>query len=197
MIIGYARVSTRDQNLDLQRDALSRAGAERLFEDEASGARDDRPGLADALSHLWSGDCLIVWRLDRLGRTMRSLIGFVEDLRERGIDFRSVTEGIDTTTPAGRFFFHVLAALAQMERELIRERTNAGLAAARARGRKGGRPSKITKRQLDHAKRLLADPRTTMLEVAASLRVDRTTLYRALVRERDAATGASSTGANR
>jgi DNA invertase Pin-like site-specific DNA recombinase len=108
MIIGYARVLTRDQNLDLQRDALSRTGAERLFEDEASGARDDRPGLADALSHLRQGDCLIVWRLDRLGRTMRSLIGFVEDLRERGIDFRSVTEGIDTTTPAGRFFLRRL-----------------------------------------------------------------------------------------
>lgn len=180
MIIGYARVSTRDQNLDLQRDALRRAGAERLFEDEASGARDDRPGLADALSHVRSGDCLIVWRLDRLGRTMRSLIAFVEDLRERGIDFRSVTEGIDTTTPAGRFFFHVLAALAQMERELIRERTNAGLASARARGRKGGRKPKLSTKQIAHARRLLDDRDTTIKEVAASFGVDRATIYRAL-----------------
>jgi DNA invertase Pin-like site-specific DNA recombinase len=180
MIIGYARVSTRDQNLDLQRDALSRAGAERIFEDDASGARDDRPGLADALSHVRSGDCLIVWRLDRLGRTMRSLIGFVEGLRERGIDFRSVTEGIDTTTPAGRFFFHVLAALAQMERELIRERTNAGLAAARARGRKGGRKPKLTAKQIAHARRLLDDREITIKEVAASFGVDRATIYRAL-----------------
>jgi len=180
MIIGYARVSTRDQNLDLQRDALSRAGAERIFEDEASGARDDRPGLADALSHLRGGDCLIVWRLDRLGRTMRSLIGFVENLCEHGIDFRSVTEGIDTTTPAGRFFFHVLAALAQMERELIRERTNAGLAAARARGRKGGRKPKLSPKQIAHARRLLDDRDTTIKEVAASFGVDRATIYRAL-----------------
>ena len=180
MIIGYARVSTKDQNLDLQRDALTRMGTERIFEDEASGARDDRPGLADALSHLREGDCLIVWRLDRLGRTMRSLITFVEDLRDKGIDFRSVTEGIDTTTPAGRFFFHVLAALAQMERELIRERTNAGLAAARARGRKGGRKPKLTARQIAHARRLLDDRDTTIKEVAASFGVDRATIYRAL-----------------
>jgi DNA invertase Pin-like site-specific DNA recombinase len=180
MIIGYARVSTRDQNLDLQRDALSRAGAERMFEDEASGARDDRPGLRDALSHLRSGDCLMVWRLDRLGRTMRGLIEFTESLRERGVEFRSVTEGIDTTTPAGRFYFHILGALAQMERELIRERTNAGLAAARARGRKGGRKPKLGPKQIAHARRLLDDRDTTIKEVAASFGVDRATIYRAL-----------------
>jgi DNA invertase Pin-like site-specific DNA recombinase len=180
MIIGYARVSTRDQNLDLQRDALSRAGAERMFEDEASGARDDRPGLRDALSHLRSGDCLMVWRLDRLGRTMRGLIEFTESLRERGVEFRSVTEGIDTTTPAGRFYFHILGALAQMERELIRERTNAGLAAARARGRKGGRKPKLSPKQIAHARRLLDDRDTTIKEVAASFGVDRATIYRAL-----------------
>ena len=180
MLVGYARVSTREQNLDLQRDALTKAGAERIFEDEASGARDDRPGLIGALSHLRSGDCLMVWRLDRLGRTMRSLIEFTESLRERGVEFRSVTEGIDTTTPAGRFYFHILGALAQMERELIRERTNAGLAAARARGRKGGRPAKLTPKQIAHARRLLEDRSTTIKEVAASFNVDRATIYRAL-----------------
>lgn len=180
MMIGYARVSTEDQNLDLQRDALAKAGAERVFEDKASGARDDRPGLADALSHVRKGDCLIVWRLDRLGRSMRSLIEFVEDLRERGIDFRSINEGIDTTTAAGRFFFHVLAALAQMERELIRERTEAGLAAARARGRNGGRQPKLNAKQIAHAQKLLEDRNVTIKDVAATFGVNRATIYRAL-----------------
>jgi DNA invertase Pin-like site-specific DNA recombinase len=180
MIVGYARVSTKEQNLDLQRDALTRAGAERIFEDEASGARDDRPGLAGALSHLRQGDCLVVWRLDRLGRTMRALIDFTERLRERGVEFRSVTEGIDTTTPTGRFYFHILGALAQMERELIRERTNAGLAAARARGRKGGRRPKLSPKQVAHARRLLEDRTTTIKDVAASFGVNRATIYRAL-----------------
>jgi len=181
MMIGYGRVSTEDQNLDLQRDALAKAGAERIFEDKASGARDDRPGIAEALSHVRKGDCLIVWRLDRLGRSMRSLIDFVEGLRAKGADFRSITEGIDTTTAAGRFFFHVLAALAQMERELIRERTHAGLAAARARGRKGGRKPKLTAKQVAHARKLLADRNVTIKDVAASLGVNRATIYRSVI----------------
>ena len=180
MMIGYARVSTEDQNLDLQRDALAKTGVERVFEDKASGARDDRPGLAEALSHARKGDCLVVWRLDRLGRSMRSLIDFVEELRERGVEFRSLSEGIDTTTAAGRFFFHVLAALAQMERELLRERTRAGLAAARARGRKGGRRPKLNTKQITHARKLLEDRNTTIKDVAASFGVDRATIYRAL-----------------
>jgi DNA invertase Pin-like site-specific DNA recombinase len=180
MMIGYARVSTEDQSLDLQIDALTKAGAEHIFEEKASGARDDRPGLADALSHLRKGDCLIVWRLDRLGRAMRSLIDFVENLRKRGVDFRSVNEGIDTTTAAGRFFFHVLAALAQMERELIKERTNAGLTAARARGRKGGRRPKLDTKQIAHARKLLEDRNTTIKDVAATFGVNRATIYRAL-----------------
>jgi DNA invertase Pin-like site-specific DNA recombinase len=194
MLIGYARVSTDDQHLDLQHDALTEAGCDRIFEDRISGARADRPGLADALSHLRDGDCLCVWKLDRLGRTLRGLIDFVEELRRRGVDFRTLngTVQIDTSTAQGRFFFHLTAALAEMERDLIRERTKAGLVAARARGRRGGRPAKITERQLAHAKRLLADPHTTMIEIAASLHVDRTTLYRALARERDKLSQAKS-----
>jgi DNA invertase Pin-like site-specific DNA recombinase len=154
--------------------------AERVFEDKASGVRDDRPGLNEALSHARKGDCLVVWRLDRLGRSMRGLIEFTEGLREKGVEFRSVTEGIDTTTPAGRFYFHMLGALAQMERELIRERTNAGLAAARARGRKGGRKPKLSPKQIAHARKLLEDRNTTIKDVAASLGVNRATIYRAL-----------------
>ena|SRR5947209_14525060 len=180
MIIGYARVSTDDQSLDLQRDALASAGAERLFEDKASGMLDKRPGLAEALSHARNGDCLVVWRLDRLGRSIRSLIAFVEQLRERGVDFRSLNEGVDTTTAAGRFFFHVMAALAQMERELIIERTHAGLAAARARGRNGGRKPKLSRKQIAHARKLLDGRDTSVKDVAASLGVSRATLYRAI-----------------
>ena len=180
MLLGYARVSTEDQNLDLQRDALTKAGAERVWEDKASGARDDRPGLVEALSHARKGDCLVVWRLDRLGRSMRSLIEFTEGLNERGVQFRSLTEGIDTTTPAGRFYFHILGALAQMERELNRERTMAGLQAARARGRKGGRRPKLSPKQVAHARKLLEDRDTSIKEVAASLGVNRATIYRAL-----------------
>ena len=180
MIIGYARITTDDQSLDLQCDALAKADAERVFEDKASGILDKRPGLAQALSHARKGDCLVVWRLDRVGRSIRNLIAFVEQLRERGIDFRSLNEGIDTTTAAGRFFFHVMAALAQMERELIVERTHAGLAAARARGRKGGRKRKLTGKQIAHARKLLDHRDTTVKDVAASLGVSRATLYRVL-----------------
>jgi DNA invertase Pin-like site-specific DNA recombinase len=180
MLIGYARVSTGDHNLDLQRDALTKAGVERVFEDTASGARDDRPELADALSHARKGDCLVVWKLDRLGRSLRSLIDFTDGLRERGVEFRSVTEGIDTTTPAGRFFFHLMGAFAEMERALIRERTNAGLAAARARGRVGGRKPKLNAKQIEHAKKLLEDRSVTVTDVAASLGVNRATIYRAV-----------------
>ena len=182
MLIGYARVSTTDQNLDLQRDALAKAGCERVFEEHASGARDDRPELAAALSHLREGDCLVVWKLDRLGRTLRSLIDFVENLRSRGVNFRTLDgqTQIDTTTSHGKFFFTLLAALAEMERDLIRERTRAGLAAARARGRKGGRKAKLSGLQIAHARKLLEDPRVTIKEVAASLHVNRATIYRAL-----------------
>ena len=180
MLVGYARVSSADQNLDLQLDALNRAGCERVFTDQAGGARDNRPGLAQALSHLRPGDRLVVWKLDRLGRTVRQLVSFAENLKTQGVGFGSLTDGIDTSTPAGRFFFHMMAALAEMERDLIRERTNAGLVAARARGRRGGRHPKLTQHQLAHARRLLADPNVTVTEVAASFNVARSTLYRAM-----------------
>ena len=182
MIIGYARVSTQDQNLELQQDALTKAGCEKIFEDHASGARMERAGLSDALSHLREGDTLAIWKLDRLGRTIRGLIELVGELRERGIQFRSLTEGFDTSTPGGRLIFHIFAALAEMERDLIRERTRAGLDAARVRGRKGGRQVKINDKKLAHARELLANRETSIGEVAATLGVDRSTLYRALAR---------------
>lgn len=180
MLLGYARVSTDEQNLALQTDALNAAGCDRVFSDKLSGSRLDRPGLAAALSHLRSGDTLVVWKLDRLGRTVRQLVEFVAKLNLDGIEFRSLTDGIDTTTPAGRFFFHMMAALAEMERDLTRERTMAGLAAARARGRKGGRPPALLPRQLTQARHLMQHPDQTMGEIAATLGVSRSTLYRAL-----------------
>jgi DNA invertase Pin-like site-specific DNA recombinase len=182
MLIGYARVSTEDQNLNLQRDALSAAGCERIFEDKASGARDDRPGLTEALSHLRQGDCLVIWRLDRLGRRMIALLGFVEELRQRGCDFRILNGSfpIDTTTAQGRLLFHISAGLAENERDVIRERTIAGLASARARGRKGGRPAKLTAKQVCTARKMLTDPEMTIKEVAEAFGVNRATIYRSL-----------------
>lgn len=157
MLIGYARVSTTDQKFDLRHDALAKAGCEKVFEDKLSGARDDRPGLRNALSHCRPGDVLVVYKLDRLGRTMRGPVELVADLAQRKIEFRSLSDGIDTTTTMGRFTFHLLGAIAEMERDLIRERTNAGLAAARARGRKGGRKvvpdAKETRRRQGSPKR--------------------------------------------
>jgi DNA invertase Pin-like site-specific DNA recombinase len=156
MLIGYARVSTDDQNLSLQRDALNKDGCKRIFTDKASGAPTQRPGLADALSHLRKGDSLVVWKLDRLGRSVKGLVDLVGEFETRQVHFRSLTDGIDTKTPAGRFFFHVMASLAQMERELIVERTRAGLGAARKLGRIGGRPRRMTKGKIESARQLLA-----------------------------------------
>ena len=177
MLIGYARVSTQEQSPDLQTDALSASGCDRIFVDRMSGARANRPELAAALSHCRAGDTLVVWKLDRLGRTVRQLVAFVEELADRDIQFRSLSDSIDTGTPAGRFFFHVMAALAEMERGLIQERTRAGLEAAKARGRQGGRPTKLTEEQITHA-RLLAETHS-IADVARSFGVSRSTLYRA------------------
>jgi DNA invertase Pin-like site-specific DNA recombinase len=183
MLIGYARVSTADQNLDLQRDALAKAGAEKVFEDKLSGARgqNDRPGLAAALSHCRAGDTLVIYKLDRLGRTMRGLIELVSELHARGVEFRSLSDAIDTSTTMGRFTFHLLGAIAEMERDLIRERTNAGIAAARARGKKGGRRHALSPKKIDHARALLAaDSSLSVADVAQTLGVSRATMYRAL-----------------
>ncbi|CTX31917.1 TPA: recombinase family protein [Escherichia coli] len=156
MLIGYVRVSTNDQNTALQRNALECAGCELIFEDKISGKVSDRPGLKKVLRTLSEGDTLVVWKLDRLGRSMRHLVVLVEEMRERGVNFRSLTDSIDTSTPMGRFFFHVMGALAEMERELIVERTRAGLAAAREDGRIGGRRPKLTAEEWAQAGRLIA-----------------------------------------
>ena len=177
MLIGYARVSTGDQNLDLQKNALIRAECELVFEDMASGKNARRPGLKRALRRLRAGDVLVVWKLDRLGRSVRDLITLVSELQARGVNFRSLTDSIDTSTPAGRFFFHVMSALAEMERELIVERTRAGLDVARQLGRKGGRKPKMTGSKIESAKKLLASG-VPPKDVAKNLGVSVPTLYR-------------------
>ncbi|WP_072691656.1 recombinase family protein [Rhodococcus marinonascens] len=182
-LLGYARVSTADQTLDLQSDALSAAGCARIWTETASGATTARPQLDDLFSHLRSGDSLVVWRLDRLGRSLPHLLQTVTDLEDKGIGFRSVTEAIDTTTAGGKLIFSIFGsifgALAEFERNLIRERTTAGLAAARSRGRIGGRPPKMTPKKIKQAK-LMRDNGMSQNEIAEILGVGRTTLYRHL-----------------
>ena len=177
MLIGYARVSTGDQNLDLQKNALFRAECEQVFEDTASGKNARRPGLKRALRLLRPGDVLVVWKLDRLGRSVRDLITLVSELQARGVNFRSLTDSIDTSTPAGRFFFHVMSALAEMERELIVERTRAGLAAAREQGRVGGRRRIMTTEVVERCRRMLENGATRQ-QVAEVVGVDLKTIYK-------------------
>lgn len=185
-LIGYARVSTADQYLDLQRDALEGAGVEKVFEEAASGADRARPQLTAVLDYVREGDALVVWRLDRLGRSLSHLLSVVESLTERGVHLKSLTEGIDTSTATGRMTLSIFGALAEFERELIRERTQAGLEPARARGRKGGRPSVMTAAKTRSAKALLP-AKAPLTEIAQSLGVSRATLYRWLEREQEAA----------
>ncbi|PKO48950.1 MAG: DNA invertase [Betaproteobacteria bacterium HGW-Betaproteobacteria-4] len=177
MLIGYARASTQDQNLELQSDALTKVGCQKIFEDKVSGTRADRPGLAKALEILCEGDTLVVWKLDRLGRSVKQLVDLVEELHKQGVQFKSLTDAIDTGTPSGRFFFHVMASLSEMERELIVERTRAGLEMARRLGRKGGRKPKMTDSKIESAKKLLASG-VPPKDVARNLGVSVPTLYR-------------------
>jgi DNA invertase Pin-like site-specific DNA recombinase len=177
MLIGYARVSTHEQTLNLQQDALEKAGCNRIFTDTASGAKTERTGLEEALTYVRKGDTLVVWRLDRLGRSLPHLITTMTDLEEGGIGFKSLTENIDTTTSGGKLIFHIFGALAEFERDIIRERTQAGLIAARARGRRGGRPKALTGKQLSIAQDLY-DRRHSIVEICRTLKISKTTLYR-------------------
>lgn len=181
--LGYARVSTGEQDASLQHDALTTAGCYRVFTDTASGSLKSRPELNKVLDQLRPGDTLVVWRLDRLGRSIRHLIDQLAALQERGVEFRSLQENIDTSSSGGRLVFHLFASLAEFERDLIRERTNAGLKAARARGRTGGRPPLLTKDKLRTAHKLYAQQDMTVAQIGEVLGVSRTTVYRALRRE--------------
>ncbi len=177
MLIGYARVSKEDQDLSLQINALEQINCDKIFKDKISGTKSSRPGLDEALSHLRTGDVFVVWKLDRLGRTVKGLVDLVLKMEKDGVQFRSITDNIDTSTSAGRFFFHVMASLAQMERELIAERTKAGLIAARKLGRIGGRKRKMTENKVKAAKNLFAQGMLPK-DVAQNLEISIPTLYK-------------------
>ncbi len=178
MLIGYARVSTQDQTLHLQQDALEKAGCSKIFTDTISGAKTERPGLEQALAYVRPGDTLVVWRLDRLGRSLRHLIETITALHEREIGFKSITENIDTTTSGGKLVFHIFGALAEFERDIIRERTQAGLLAARARGKRGGRPKVLNQKKQAMAQALYEDKNNAVSDICKTLNISRATLYR-------------------
>jgi DNA invertase Pin-like site-specific DNA recombinase len=180
MLIGYARVSTHEQTLNLQQDALQEAECNKIFTDTASGAKAERIGLEEALSYVRKGDTLVVWRLDRLGRSLKHLIETIQQLDNRHIGFKSLTENIDTTTSGGKLIFHIFGALAEFEREIIRERTQAGLLAARARGKKGGRPKVLRDRRVSIAQALYNEPQNSIAEICRTLKISRATLYRSI-----------------
>jgi DNA invertase Pin-like site-specific DNA recombinase len=181
MLIGYARVSTSEQTLDLQKDALEKIGCAKIYSDVVSGAKAEREGLAEALGYVRAGDTIVVWRLDRLGRSLKHLIETITRLNNRNIGFKSITENIDTTTSGGKLVFHIFGALAEFERDIIRERTNAGLTAARARGRFGGRPKAHTlntQKKVALAQSLYDNKNNTIEEICKTLHISRATLYR-------------------
>ena len=180
MLVGYARISTVDQNFDLQIDALKKAGCEKIFQDTASGSISDRKILNEAIEYLRPGDTLVVWRLDRLGRSLKKLIELTNDLGNRSVGFKSVIESIDTTTPTGQFFLHITGAFAELERNLIRERTQAGLKAARARGRKGGRPKAIDPKTFEIALKLYNERDLSVKDICDRLGIVKRTFYRHL-----------------
>jgi DNA invertase Pin-like site-specific DNA recombinase len=178
MLVGYERVSSEGQELALQTDALKAAGCGNIFSDVASGATTQRPGLIEALSYVRKGDTLVVWRLDRLGRSLKHLIEAVSNLEEKGVGFRSLQEAIDTTTSGGRLIFQIFGALAEFERNLILERTQAGLTAARARGRKGGRPKIFTDQKIMMAKELIVNKNNSVSEICKTLSMSKASFYR-------------------
>src|SRR5579871_2207286 len=177
MLVGYARVSTQDQNLELQRDALNTAGCKRIFEDKMSGAKAARPGLLEAISFMRPGDTLVIWKLSRLGRSLKQLIETVQLLAEKEIELKSLNESIDTTTATGKLLFHIVAAFAQFERDNMIENTRAGLDAARAGGKHGGRPPKLDEKQIAMAKELRKDPSRTVKDICEVLNISRATFY--------------------
>jgi DNA invertase Pin-like site-specific DNA recombinase len=177
MLIGYARVSTDDQNLDLQKDALNKAGCEKIFDDYMSGSKADRPGLIQALGHCRKGDTLVIWRLDRLGRSMRNLLELADTLKQRGIELKSLHEAIDTSTANGKMQFQLFGMLAEFERNLLIERTNAGLVAARARGIEGGRPKLLDIKKQERLVELYADRKHSVKDICSILGIGRTSLY--------------------
>ena len=178
MNIGYARISTSDQTLNVQKDALEKIGCTQIFTDTISGSTTERQGLDAALSYVREGDTLVVWRLDRLGRSLKHLIETITDLNNRKIGFKSITENIDTTTSGGKLVFHIFGALAEFERDIIRERTNAGLQAARSRGRLGGRPKALNDKKASIAQALYKDKNNSITDICKTLNVSRATLYR-------------------
>ena len=178
MKIGYARVSTKEQNPDLQYDALTKDGCEKVFCDYVSGAKNERPEYSKSLKFLRRGDMLVVWKLDRLGRSLPDLISKVKYLKENGIEFKSIQDNIDTSTPGGRLVFHIMGSLAEFERDLIRERTNAGLAASRSRGKIGGRPKSLDNSQIGMLKALHADKTNDVKKIMETMGVGKTTLYK-------------------
>jgi DNA invertase Pin-like site-specific DNA recombinase len=180
MLIGYARVSTDDQKLDLQKDALLKVGCEKIFDDHMSGAKAERPGLTKALDMCRDGDTLVIWRLDRLGRSIKNLIELAEVLDKRGIGLMSCQESIDTNTSGGKLLFHMFGALAEFERNLLIERTNAGLVAARARGKTGGRPKALDANKRALAVKLYEEKNHTINQICSIMHVGRTTLYKYL-----------------
>ncbi|MEH8022109.1 recombinase family protein [Rheinheimera metallidurans] len=184
MIVGYARVSTQDQSLDLQSDALRTASCDEIFSEKITGKQRERPELQNCLRMLRKGDVLVVWKLDRLARSLKDLVELITELEAKQVGFRSITEAIDTTTAGGKLVFHIFGALAEFEHNLIRERTLAGLAAARARGRKGGRKPSMSHSDIQKAAAMLLDPKITKTEVAKHFGISRVTLNNSLMREK-------------